>query len=187
MILQDFLDLGFKIEKTHNDNENISVKVCEEEDLYKQVFEYAKTHSNWDDIADYARSLKCSLGFISHRGDELTSISLSTYRKGRRYSLVAGEGIRLAVEVVDDVIASVDDMYWYFNSYSNYSNLYDRTSIYDDTKARDLIERIYTHRLHNAQDIRNYYNKEIKSLKSNYRSSLEKAKIGLDFLKQFGK
>ena len=185
MKLQDFLDLGFEISQTYNDTK-ISVKVCKEEELYKQVFEFAKTHSTWDDVANFARSLKCSLGFVSYQGNELTGISLSTYRKGRRYSLVANEGVRLCVDVVDDVITSVDDMYWYFNSCSNYSNLYNRTSIYDDTKAKSLIETIYIHRLHNAQDIRNHYNKEIKSLKRNYKSSLEKAKIGLDFLKQFG-
>lgn len=184
MLLQEFLDLGFEIGQTYDDT-NISVKVCKEEELYKQVFEYAKTHSAWDDIADYARGLKCNLGFVSYRGDKLTDISLSTYKEGKRYSLVANEGVRICVDVVDDVITSVDDMYWYFNSCSNYSNLYNRTSIYDDTKARDLIKTIYIHRLHNAQDIRNHYNKEIKSLKRNYKSSLEKAKIGLDFLKQF--
>jgi len=184
MKLKDFEDLGFTVKTTY-ENTPIRVVVCKEEDSYQQVLAFAKQHGDWDEISKYARTLDCCLGPVSYQNGELIGVRLVTYKPGTRYYTVVGD-ISLFIEVVDGVVVNVNDMCTYFHSVCNFNCLYEKDTLGDDdVTAAQLLKQMYDHRLRNAQDIRNYYNKEIKDLKQSYRNSLEQAKAGLDFLKQF--
>lgn len=188
MLLQEFLDLGFKI--TFEQPTTNYTMVVKEDKRYVEIFNaYASHDEVLGDILLRQYAIDCRSRTSQGTDDgnmKLCELSLYEEKMGKRI-IIEREDIHLMLYVDSDtnVVDRVLDALWYFGSCSSHTDIYSRDSENDNTTAKTVLKWIYHKRLNNAQHIRNYYNKEIKELKKRYKSELETAKLGLDFLKLF--
>lgn len=188
MKLQDFLDLGFEI--TLDELRENWTRVPEHSKEYLDILAFAQEVDKEDNLhtyektKNYASKLKCSLGFLEHHGDELVRLSLH-YNKQSRRVIIEKNGIKLClfVDKDDETVDSVDDYFSYFNFHCSVKDIYERYRNDNETPLT-ILETINEFRKKNAQEIRNYYNKQLRDIKENYKCSLDNAKVGLKWLKE---
>lgn len=188
MLLQEFLDLGFKI--TFEQMTTNYTMVVKEDKRYVEIFNAYASHN--EELGDkLLKQYKIDCRSRANQGTsdgnmKLCELSLYEEKMGKRI-VIEREDIRLMLYVDSDtnVVDRVLDALWYFGSCSSHTDIYSRDSENDTKTAKTVLKWVYHKRLNNAQHIRNYYNKEIRELKKRYKSELETAKLGLDFLKLF--
>lgn len=188
MLLQEFLDLGFKI--TFEQMTTNYTMVIKEDKRYVEIF---NAYANHNEDLGYKLLMQYKIYCRSRTSQgtddgnmKLCELSLYEEKMGKRI-IIEREDIHLMLYVDSDtnVVDRVLDALWYFGSCSSHTDIYSRDSENDNTTAKTILKWVYHKRLNNAQHIRNYYNKEIRELKKRYKSELETAKLGLDFLKLF--
>lgn len=188
MLLQEFLDLGFKI--TFEQPTTNYTMVVKEDKRYVEIFNaYANHDEVLGDILLKKYKIDCRSRTSQGTDDgsmKLCELTLYEEKMGKRI-IIERQDIQLMLYVDSDtnVVDRVLDALWYFGSCSSHTDIYSRDSEKDTKTAKTILKWIYHKRLNNAQHIRNYYNKEIKELKKQYKNELETAKLGLDFLKLF--
>ena len=188
MLLQEFLDLGFKI--TFEQMTTNYTMVIKEDKRYVEIFNAYASHNGelgYKLLMQYKIYCRSRTNQGTDDGNmKLCELSLYEEKMGKRI-IIEREDIRLMLYVDSDtnVVDRVLDALWYFGSCSSHTDIYSRDSENDTTTAKTVLKWVYHKRLNNAQHIRNYYNKEIRELKKRYKSELETAKLGLDFLKLF--
>lgn len=188
MKLQDFLDLGFVI--TWDELRKNWTRVPEYSKEYLDILKFAQETDKEDELntyektKSYALKLGYYLGFLEQHGDELVRLSLH-YDKQSRRVIIERDGVKLClyVDKDDETIDSVDDDFQYFHSCCNMRDVYERYKNDDETPLT-ILETVYDFRKKNAQEVRNYYNNELRNMKENYKYSLDKAKVGLKWLKE---
>ena len=187
MLLQEFLDLGFKI--TFEQLTENYTRVLEDDERYIEIFNaYANHNEELGNKLLREYKIDCRSRMNQGWGNDMKLCSLDLYEnKMSKRIVIEKDAIRLMLYVDKDtnIVDRVLDALWYFGSCSSHTNIYDRDSSNDNKSAKTILKWIYQKRLNNAQFIRNYYNKEIKDLKQKYKNDLGVAKDGLDFLKQF--
>lgn len=188
MKLQDFLDLGFEI--TLNELWENWTRVPEYSKEYLDILKFAQEVDKEDNLhtyektKTYASKLKCSLGFLEHHGYKLVRLSLH-YNKQSRRVIIEKNGVKLClfVDKDDETVDSVDDYFSYFNSHCGVKNVYERYEN-DNETSLTILETINEFRKKNAQEVRNYYNKQLRDIKEIYKYTLDEAKVGLKWLKE---
>ena len=187
MLLQEFLDLGFNI--TFEKLTLNYTRVFEDDERYIEIFNaYASHNEESGDklLKEYKIDCLSRMSQGTDNGMKLVSLNLYENKVSKRI-VIEKDSIRLMLYVDKDtnIVDRVLDALWYFGSCSSHTDIYDRDSSKDNKSAKTILKWIYQKRLNNAQNIRNYYNKEIKDLKQKYKYDLGVAKQDLDFLKQF--
>lgn len=189
MNLSNFLDLGFKITFEEQEQGYHWARVMEEDPVYKQVFEFCKTCDDYKKTEEFLNNLegKYSLNCRSYSGNTLSRIYLKKQYDTLKVYVIKNEGIvlRLAVDKNTNEVYTIEDGSGYFLSICSHRNLWEKSSLDDDTTAKSCLATVYRWRKDNAEDIRKYYSKEIKKLKNAYKRDYGASQIGLDYLAQF--
>ena len=193
MYINDFLELGFVINYESTTPSREWTRVLEDDPVYKKVFTFCKTcKDDYKEIDAFINSLNTSevqysLASRSYSNGELIRIRLDNATLRMKVYVIEKDGIilRLVVDKDTNRVYTIDDCLRGFHSVSSHWNVWYRQTIDDPTTLESVFATLHRHRMSNSQDIRNYYNKEIKELKRHYAIDLEDSKVGLKFLAQY--
>lgn len=194
MNLQDFYDLGFK--EIFKDTSAIRRRVLNTDEHYQEVQDYARTFkddtscSYWNTLRDFAwNNFKYMLQSISSQGGVLTEATCYFDDNNGERVIVKLDDIELEIYYNKDTkfVYKVYDRLYRFSSFNSYvsNDVYEVNSNESSILTLDdFMKNLLKSREQDAQNVRNYYNKQLKEIHQTYKSRLDERKSGINNIKK---
>jgi len=187
MTINDFYNLGF-IEE-FKDPLPQRRRVLDTDEHYQEVTEIVKQLKNWDSIKEtlYIK-FKYNLYSLSSQGDEVTDATCYFDDSNTERVIVKLNDIRLDVIYNKETkfVYSIYDRYRYFSPYGfhSFNEIYEVTNyIKSRLSITEFMQKLLKTRQEDAQNIKNYYNKELKNMHRSYRDRLNSCKTNIKIIK----
>lgn len=188
MNLKELFDIGYSVEHTYG--WKTRRYLYRDEPLYKEIFDYVINHLTnkgediytgniWKEIEDAIKTLKSSdvrfhdkIEFYSYsaQGGRITSIEFGYYDDNVQEVLLAKGSSKLLVtyDIITDIVYCIKDSYPYFHGYYGQEFRYAR-----DLSIEEIFATFEKARTKDLQDVRNYFNKELKRVHTEYKYALD--------------
>ena len=178
MKLEDFLDLGFKVDSSTK--MTVDKKLTKNDEVYQNTYKFALNNPNFNDIQEYLKKLMCELKGMTTTNGALTALDILQPEPKGEVVILDYDWFRLRLEINSETheVYNVDDCHCYFRSLSNMCRVYESNEE-DDIKVKDIIKIIYDKRLENKKEIKKYYEKEIRDIRKKLNTQLEACDSGI--------